>query len=266
MALGQGAFMSERNSRQSFLGDVFEEVMKTERVGIVGYSGGGSHIGELLARYGFRKYFICDPDVFEESNIHRLIGSCFEDIALNTPKIDIAERVIKKVIQDADIIKAQKKWQQCINDSNFLECKVIFAGLDDFANRAQLESFCRKNGIILIDIGMSVKKSDQSYYSMGQVVLSHPEGPCFKCLDFITEKDLEMEASRYGAVGVRQQVASINGTLANTAVTLAVQLLSDWIGCKRVVFYKTYDGNELDLVNHPKVHQFLSPEHRCPHF
>ena len=224
--------MSERNSRQSFLGDEFEEIMKTERVGIVGYSGGGSHIGELLARYGFRRYFICDPDVFEESNIHRLIGSCFEDIALKTPKIDIAERVIKKIIPDADIIKARKKWQECIDDSRFRDCKVIFAGLDDFANRVQLESFCRRNEIVLIDIGMSVKKSAQSYFSMGQVVLSHPDGPCFKCLEFITDKDLELEASRYGAVGIRQQVASINGTLATTAVTLALQLLSSWIAHK----------------------------------
>lgn len=258
--------MSERNSRQTFLGDDFEGVMSTERVGIVGYSGGGSHVGELLARYGFTKYFVCDPDFFEESNIHRLIGSCFEDIAFKTSKVDIAERVLKRIIPDADIVKAQKKWQECIDDSKFKECKIIFAGLDDFSNRVQLESFCRRNGIILIDIGMSVKRSGHSYFSMGQVVLSHPEGPCFKCLDFITDKDLEIEASRYGAVGIRQQVASINGTLANTAVTLGVQLLSSWMDHKRVVFYKTYDGNELDLVSHPKVAQCLADGGKCSHF
>lgn len=255
--------MKARNSRQSFLGENFEEVMKTERVGIVGYSGGGSHIGELLARYGFNKYFICDPDIFEESNIHRLIGSSLEDIALKTPKVDIAEREIKRILTDVEIIKAQKKWQECIDDLRFRECKIIFAGLDDFANRVQLESFCRRNRIILIDIGMSIKKSGQSYFSMGQVVLSHPDGPCFKCLDFITEKDLEQEASRYGAVGLRQQVASINGLLANTAVCLGVELMSGWTANKRVKFYKTLDGNKLDLVDHPTIGNCRCD---CPHY
>lgn len=258
--------MSERNSRQSFLGDEFEEILKMERVGIIGYSGGGSHIGELLARYGFRKFFICDPDEFEESNIHRLVGSYFEDIKDETPKVDIAERVIRNILPDADIVKAKKKWQECINYKQFLECKIIFAGLDDFANRVQLESFCRSNGIVLIDIGMSVKKSGESYFSMGQVVLSHPEGPCFKCLDFITDKDLELEASRYGAVGIRQQVASINGILANVAVCLGVELLSGWTGSERVTFYKMLDGNILDLMDHPKVGELSLNKCKCSHY
>ncbi|MFG1520358.1 ThiF family adenylyltransferase [Halobacteriovorax sp. ZH1_bin.1] len=258
--------MKNRNSRQSFLGINFDEVMSSVRVGIVGYSGGGSHIGQLLAHYGFMKYFICDPDIFEEVNIHRLIGGRFEDIALKTPKVDIGERVIKGILPDSEVIKAQSKWQECITDPKFLECKVIFAGLDDFATRVQLESFCRAKGIILIDIGMSVKESENRHYSMGQVIMSHPEGPCFKCLDFITDKDLELEATKYGDVGIRQQVASINGTLANTAVTLGVQLLSDWIEDKGVVFYKTYDGNNLDLMNHPKVNECLADGCKCTHF
>lgn len=258
--------MKERNSRQTFLGENFDDVMSSVRVGIVGYSGGGSHTGQSLAHYGFKKFFVCDPDFFEFSNIHRLIGSIHSDAENKTAKVDIAERVILGIMPEADVVKAQKKWQECIDDPKFLECKIIFSGLDDFANRVQLESFCRKHGIILLDIGMSIKKSGENFYSMGQVVLSHPEGPCFKCLDFITDKDLEIEASRYGAVGIRQQVASINGMLANTAVTLAIQILSAWIEEKKVVFYKTYDGNELDMVNHPKVSQCLSSGCQCPHF
>lgn len=257
--------MEERNSRQSFLGESFEEVLKSRRMGIIGYSGGGSHTGQSLAHYGFKNYFVCDPDVFEESNIHRLIGSCEADIKNKTPKVDIAERVIRGIVPDADVVKVQKKWQECIDDPRLLDCKIIFSGLDDFATRVQLESFCRRNGIILIDIGMSVKKSDQCYYSMGQVVMSHPEGPCFKCLNFITDRDLEIEASKYGAVGIRQQVASINGTLANTAVTLGIQLLSGWTKEKKTIFYKTYDGNELDMVNHPKANQYLFEGCICTH-
>lgn len=266
MALGQGVCMKERNSRQSFLGENFDDVMASVRVGIVGYSGGGSHTGQSLAHYGFKKYFICDPDVFEESNIHRLIGSFYEDIKNKTLKVDIAERVIKNIAGDADVIKVQKQWQECIDDPRFRECKIIFSGLDDFATRVQLESFCRRHGIIMIDIGMSVKKSGDYYFSMGQVVMSHPHGPCFKCLNFITDKDLELEASRYGAVGFRQQVASINGILSNVAVCLGIELLSGWTGSERFAFYKMLDGNILNLMDHPKVEEFSSKRCECPHY
>ena len=44
---------------------------------------------------------------------------------------------------------------------------------------------------------------------MGQTVLSHPKGPCFKCYNFITDEDLAKEAN-YGDAGVRPQVIWAN--------------------------------------------------------
>ena len=66
-----------------------------------------------------------------------------------TPKVDIAERVIKGIVPDASVVKAKKKWQECIGDSRFLEFKIIFSGLDDFATRIQLESFCGSTRLLV---------------------------------------------------------------------------------------------------------------------
>ena len=259
--------MKDRNSRQSFLGDHFDEIMKTTRIGLVGLGGGGSIIVTSLAHYGFKKYFVADPDLFEESNLNRLLGSGYEDIALKIPKVDIAERQIRKIIPDADIVKAQNKWQFSSSDPAFLECEIIFSCLDDFATRMQIESFTRKHGIILIDIGLSIKSDSAGrFYCMGQVVMSHPDGPCFKCLDFITDKDLELEATRYGQVGIRPQVISANSILGNTAVSLAVELLSNWTGASPVAFYKHFDGNFLDMSNNLKLESKSFQDCKCKHF
>lgn len=259
--------MKEKNSRQSFLGDDFLNQLPHIQVGIIGLGGGGSVIASSLAHVGFLNYFICDPDNFEESNLNRLLGARFTDIKEETPKVDIITRVIKSIEPEAKIKKEQKVWQECIEIDEFKKCKILFSGLDDFANRVQLEAFARKNKIILIDVGLTIKKaSDGLFYSMGQVVMSHPNGPCFKCLGFITDEDLEAEATRYGDVGERPQVIWANSMLANVAVGHAIDLLSGWTSNNSTAFYKHLDGNKLSMFDNFKLESGYYDNKKCDHF
>lgn len=260
--------MNDRNSRQSFLGDNFLNELETMPIAIIGAGGGGSIIFNELAHVGFKNYFICDPDDFEESNINRLLGSHFSDIADKTPKIEIAIRTIKSIVPDASIQSFKKIWQECVQNHHFQNCKIIFSCLDNFANRVQIESFARKYGIVLIDIGLSIKEhSPKNFQMMGQVVLSHPKGPCFKCYNFITEKDLEREAENYGDAGIRPQVIWANSILASAAIGLGVDLMSNWTKKSPTAFYKCFDGNTLSLVDHPRILVGSFDEFEdCPHF
>ena len=96
--------------------------------------------------------------------------------------------------------------------------------------------------------------------------MSHPEGPCFKCLDFITDRDLEVEASKYGSVGIRPQVIWANAILANIAVGLGVEILSEWTGKNSKVFYKHFDGNSLTVKNNIKVEMNVFENRKCSHY
>lgn len=259
--------MKDRNSRQTFLGEGFLKALEKEKVALVGLGGGGSLIAASLVHIGFKNFFICDPDDFEESNINRLLGAHFIDIESNTPKIEIISRMMRSVEPGANITSKKKRWQDCVDIKEFQESKIIFSCLDDFSNRIQIESFARKNGIVLIDIGFSIKEdSNGNYHSMGQIVLSHPDGPCFKCLDFITDKDLETEASKYGDVGSRPQVIWANSILANTAIGLSVEILSEWTGKKPKVFYKHFDGNTLELYDNFKAGSGFYKASKCEHY
>ena len=237
------------------------------KIGVVGLGGGGSIIISSLAHIGFKRFFICDPDDFEKTNMNRLLGAHYSDIKNSTSKVDIAKRVLLFVNPSVEIIKKKNTWQECIKSKEMKECKLIFSCLDDFSNRIQIEAFTRKNGIILIDIGMTIKSDSQgNFHSMGQVVMSHPNGPCFRCLGFITDNDLEQEASKYGEVGARSQVIWINSILGNTAVGLGVEILSEWTGKTPKVFYKHLDGNKLTLFENFKVESGYFELNRCKHY
>ena len=199
--------------------------------------------------------------------MNRLLGAHYSDIKNNTPKVDIAERVLLSIDPSIKLIKKKSIWQECIESEEMKECKLLFSCLDDFSNRIQLESFTRKNEIILIDIGLTIKSDSQgNFHSMGQVAMSHPDGPCFKCLEFITDNDLGLEASKYGEVGIRPQVIWANSILANTAVGLGVEILSEWTGETPKVFYKHFDGNKLIVFENFKVESGYFKLNRCKHY
>lgn len=104
---------------------------------------------------------------------------------------------------------------------------MIFSGMDDLSNRLQLEAFARRHKIPLIDIGLSIEADSMGdFHSMGQIALSHPEGPCFRCYGFIADADLEEEAQGYGNVGARPQVIWANSILASVAVGLGIEIMS----------------------------------------
>ena len=72
--------MPDRQSRQSFLGDHSEKFLKATTAGVIGLSGGGSHVCQQLAHIGVGNYVIVDPQVIEDTNLNRLVGGTAADI------------------------------------------------------------------------------------------------------------------------------------------------------------------------------------------
>lgn len=72
---------------------------------------------------------------------------------------------------------------------------------------------------------------------------SMPNGPCMRCMGFLTEDVLGAEAAKYGDVGGRPQVDWPNGVLVSTAVGLAVDWVTNWTNSKKTHSYLEYDGN-----------------------
>ncbi|MFC5410858.1 HesA/MoeB/ThiF family protein [Larkinella bovis] len=238
--------------RQSFLGESSQFLFENIKVGIIGYGGGGSHLGQQLAHLGVKNIIIFDDDIVEDTNLNRLVGAWFSDIKKATLKTSVAKRIIRKVIPTANIIAVNCRWQ---NQPELLQiCDVVLGGVDTYSERQQLEAECRRYLISYIDIGMDVHQIDEEPPSIsGQVILSVPGSPCMSCFGFLTDRKLALEAAKYGKVGGRPQVVWPNGVLASTAVGMFVNLVTNWAQEKDFPSYLAYNGNLGTVEEHIRL-------------
>lgn len=255
----------DRFSRQSFLGATAEETLASAKVAIVGLGGGGSHVAQQLAHVGFRHFKLFDGDLIEDSNLNRLVGATEIDVAMAIPKVMIAERVIRGIAPAAHVERYQARWQD--RPEALRGCDLIFGNVDGYRQRWELQVCSHRYCIPYVDIGLDVADvGDEGPKMRGQVILTIPGGPCMKCIDFITDDNLDEEGARYGDAGPRPQVVWANGVLASTAVGLAVDLLTGWTRSipRELVMYLSYDGNAGVLKPDKRLRYVRSP--RCTHF
>lgn len=253
----------DRFSRQSFLGPNAQKAIERTRVGIVGAGGGGSHIVQQLSHVGFLHYVLYDSQISEESNLNRLVTATEEDVEKSITKVESARRRIMGVRSTAIVEAIVARWQD--DPDPLRRCDIVFGTVDTFAERRELEAFCRRYMIPLIDIGMDVHEAKgQPSVMSGQVILSMPGGPCMFCLGFLNDENLTREASLYGAAGPRPQVVWPNGVLASTAVGIAIDLLTDWTQSMRDVVYLSYRGNTGTIAPHVRLKHLSNSA--CEHY
>jgi hypothetical protein len=238
--------------RQSFLGSRSQWLFDNTAVGISGYGGGGSHVGQQLAHIGVKNPVIFDDDHIEDSNLNRLVGGRWKDVLQRLAKTRIAKRTIKAILPAANVTAVPSKWQNA--PEKLQACDLVIGCVDSYAERQQLEAECRRYLIPYIDIGMDVHSTEGEPPSMsGQVMLSMPGLPCFWCFGFLTKEKLGLEAAKYGNVGGRPQVVWPNGVLASTAVGILVELITGWTKRTDARVYLEYDGNTGILKDHIRL-------------
>lgn len=232
---------ADRYSRQSFLGPDSEELIARCTVAVPGLGGGGSHVVQQLAHIGFQNYVLYDDDAVAESNLNRLIGASAADALAETPKLHLAKMMIYGLQPHANVRGFACKWQD--RPEPMRECQIVIGAVDSYKGREEVEIACRRYLMHYIDVGMDVHGTDKPVIG-GQVIQSSPGGLCMRCMGFLTDEKLALEAARYGKAGARPQVVWPNGVLASTAVGLAVDLVTNWTRKQRSHAYLVYDGNE----------------------
>ena len=253
----------ERFTRQSFLGPRAQNIFDYVRIGVVGLGGGGSHIVQQVGHVGVRCVRGFDGDTVEPSNLNRLIGAGARDGVKNTPKVKVAQRLLRFISGRRDEKMHFGQWEQ--HAEALRSCDVVIGCLDTFAARRDLEATCRRWLIPYIDIGMDVHQVGTHPPRVGgQLILSMPGELCMHCVGFLTPERLAQEAAHYGAAGGRPQVVWPNGVLASTAVGVFVDLVTGWTRRQGHLVYLSYDGNNGTVAEHPRL-PYL-PQAQCPHY
>lgn len=250
-----------RLARQSIAIPASDLNLADATVAVVGVSGGGSHVIQQLSHQGVGTLIPIDDQVVDETNLGRLVGATEADIDV-TPKTELARRVAEGIDSSIDVKPVPGRFPSAKSIAALKQAEIVVACLDSFRARADLNKFCRRYLIPLIDIGMVIRTRDERLIlANGQLIVTLPDSACMRCW-FLDDATLAQE-ERNRPAGYDQdpdapgdpQVVSMNGTLASEACNSVLDLLTGFSGGQRGAKIWRYDGRsgELEQGDLPSV-------------
>lgn len=185
-------------SRVARLASVFSleaaEALAGKTIGIVGLSGTGSPLVEILARAGVGKLILIDPEIFQDSNIERIHGSYDSDIDLNIEKCLIAKRHVLKINPQCEVIAIKGRIPQKVALDQLIFCDLVFGCTDLHSSRVSLTDISLRYLVPIIDMGVLMEGKDGNI--TGQVIQInriYPDDPCMYCRGIIDSQIVSQE-------------------------------------------------------------------------
>ncbi len=170
-----------------------QRVLARLHVGIAGYGGTGSAVGEQLIRLGLGKVTTWDPDAISETNLTRLYGSRVAD--LKHPKVAIAERLAKEVGLGTTVSAIPKAITYEDSIRQMRACDVVFCCTDDQWGRSILAKFASYYLIPVLDVGVKVPSTDGLLGAVaGRVSVLKPGSACVFCTRRVTPERITAQS------------------------------------------------------------------------
>lgn len=146
---------AERHAQ--LFGEGTTQLLRTLRIGIVGCSGTGSVVTELIARLGPRSVVLVDPDRIEKRNLNRILGSTAEDAAEKRFKVDVLRRTIVGTglgveVEALPFVIASRRAVQAI-----ASCDFVFGCMDSHDGRRTLNRLASFYLLPYVDVGVSLQ-------------------------------------------------------------------------------------------------------------
>lgn len=230
--------MTGRYSRnEGLFGAEGQAKIAATAVGIVGLGGLGSHVAQQLAYLGVRRFTLIDFDIVTNSSLNRLIGATDADVADQTLKVAVAERMIRAVNPQAEVTCIDGRVSDPISAPAIAGVDIIFGCLDRDIHRIELTEVAARHAKVYFDLASDIDPDHNEYG--GRVVLCDGSR-CLVCLpemlnqttiavDGMNADQQDAHARIYGVrpEALRQtgpSVVSINGVVASLAVSEFVML------------------------------------------
>jgi molybdopterin/thiamine biosynthesis adenylyltransferase len=243
-----------RLARQSLaIGPESDAKLRGATVAVVGVSGGGSHVIQQLAHQGVGTLIPIDDQLLDETNLGRHVGALAADVD-HTLKIDIAKRVVSGIDGSIEVRAVAERFPSRETIAALKEADIVVACLDRFDAREDVNAFCRRYLIPLVDIGMTILSTGEKLARAdGQVIVTVPGHTCLRCF-FLTDALLARER-RERPPGYDEnpdaqgdpQVVSMNGVLASEACNCVLDLVTGYSNGHRGARQWQYDGRTGEL-------------------
>jgi len=264
----------DRFDRQIRLfGRAGQERIADSYVTIVGAGGTGGHAGQQLTYLGVRKFGIIDADHTTKTSRNRLIGMRPGDAAAATPKVTIAERMIREIDPDVEINVVHDSFVSAAGAEELTKATDIFGCIDREGARLLLNEFACAYDKPYFDVATDTDVVGGKVSFGGRLMVRTGGDACLYCMDLLdrqaVRRDLssperrEEEDNMYGvnrdALGeTGPSVVSLNGLIVSLAVT---EFMVWKTGVPRLPKrLLRYDGVR-GIVNEPKD----PPQLDCPY-
>lgn len=162
---------------------------------VVGASGTGSLICELLARAGCRRIIVIDHDIVKPSNLNRILYATADDAKHKRTKVDVLKRGIEALRLDCDVIAVPGS----ILDNHVLRylnsADLIFGCVDKDYPRVIMCKYAYQYLVPYIDIGAEIGGDDEGIVSTD--ARANYVGPgrwCLRCTGLVTRRRLAFES------------------------------------------------------------------------
>ena len=153
-------------------------LLRAMRVGVVGCSGTGSIVVELLARNGVGELVLVDDDVVEEKNLNRIVNASREDALQRRPKVAALKEAVERIGTGCRLNCLQAQTDSAEVLAALVDCDVIFGCVDTAFGRYHLECLASAHLIPYFDVGVYLEADGQGGIQAADAVSHyvHPEG------------------------------------------------------------------------------------------
>ena len=177
----QAALLPQFFDRQILaFGKATQELLSSLHVGIVGYGGTGSSIGEQLIRLGVGSLTVIDDDVVTETNPARLYGSGTFD--RGAKKVGIARRSAERIGFGTRVNAIDGSIAREEICARLRDCDIVFGCTDDQLGRSILTRLALFYYIPVFDVAVSIESEDGHVGGVfGRVTTLVPGAACLFC-------------------------------------------------------------------------------------
>lgn len=166
---------------------------------VIGVSGTGSLVAELLGRKGIGHLILIDFDTIEHKNLNRIVNSTVADADANQPKTQMMAEAIARYAPHTKVTIIDKS----IDERNAViaasSADILFSCVDSMAGRNIAELISRCCLIPLIDLGVTIptRRDTEGHLHVadvcGRIDFVRPDGPNLTDRGVVTAEGLRRE-------------------------------------------------------------------------
>lgn len=154
------------------------DLLRSLRVGVVGCSGTGSVVIELLVRNCVGAIVMVDDDVIEPKNLNRIVNASMDDALAGRPKVDALRQAVERMGFGTSVDA-----HRCLTDSQeavaaLVDCDVLFGCVDSASGRYHLDCLASAYCLPYFDVGVNLDADGEGGLADADAVAHyvHPEG------------------------------------------------------------------------------------------